>query len=565
MRNLLAPALSASAILFTGCASTAWRQYGYDSKHFSKQPNESALTPAAVGTLHVNFDFVIPAGAAGGGSTHSFSASPSVYNDVAYVGGLNGIFYAIWGTGASKGAIKWQYPPATAGGPDACGVTTQPLLIAPPTNPGSNPSGPGIASSAAIVTDVPGHANAVIFGAPDPTSNGGDGRVWALDAETGQCIWKSAVIAPISGTAKIGYSSPAIAHGRAYIGVSARVPDAPITVGHLFAVNLTDGTLDPAFKSSGSTAGFAATDGLAGGGIWSSPAITPSGNVVVTTGNSCHDSNPGCMVEPVVNYSLSLLKIDYSNANVLWQVQPVPFNIDEDPDWAAPPTVGQVSCGSLAISVQKDGYVYAADIKTGGPFSNPACSSAGHSLECPRWTFPHIATLPFTGGVHNDTPRFLRMAALDGDRLYIVAGGPAVSESVPGHPASPATNRLYSLNVCAADADRVRWILDVPGGGGCCGAVGAPSTANGVIYITHESGHLFAYADTTVLPPATFVCSYPGLPSGLSCSGANFQNIGVPTQLKDVPITGSVPGVPAISNGQVYVATTAGHVIGMVP
>lgn len=568
MKMVLVLLLIAAAALLSGC-SNDWLAYGYDSKHFSKQPSESALTPAAVGTLHVNFDFSIPAGAPGGGSHHSFTSSPAVYNNVAYVGGLNGIFYAVWGTGASKGTAKWQYPPAAAGGPDACGVTTQPLLISPDSASG-NPSGPGIASSPAIVSGVPGHTRAVIFGAPDPTSNNGDGRVWALDADTGQCIWKSPVIAPRSGSAKIGYSSPAIAHGKAYIGVSARVPDNPITIGHLFAINLTDGTQDAGFT-------FSSTNGPAGGGIWSSPAITPSGNVVVTTGNSCHDSIPGCTTEPTVNYSLSMLKIDYATGTAsgppLWQVQPVPFSLDEDPDWAAPPNVGQVSCGSLAISVQKDGYVYAVDVKTGGPFSNPACSSPGHSLECPRWTFPTVAHLPFTGGVHNDVPRFIRMGAVDGDRLYIISGGPALTESVPGHTASAQTNRLYSLNVCSSDADRIRWILDVPGGNNSAGGIGSPSTANGVIYIATYSPfseaatahHLYAYADTAVLPPASFVCSYPGLPPDVTCSGAGFQIIGVPAQLKDVSITGGVPGVPAISNGQVYIATAAGHVIGIVP
>ncbi len=532
------------------CASNDWNAYGYDSKHFSKQPSESSLTPSAVqASLHVNFDFVIPSGTAGGGSVHSFTASPSVYNNVAYVGGLNGIFYAIFGTGSSKGTVKWQYPPATAAAADGCGITTQPLVIA--TGSG-NPSGPGISSSAAIVSGVPGHTRAVIFGAPDPTSNGGDGRVWALDADTGQCIWKSAVIAPTSGTAKIGYSSPAIAHGRAYIGVSAKHPDNPITIGHLFAVNLADGSLDPAFS-------FTATNGPGGGGIWSSPAITPSGNVVVTSGNSCHNSIPSCASEPSVNLSLSMMKLDYTNGNVLWQLQPVPFALDADPDWAAPPSVGQVSCGSLAMSVQKDGYVYAADIKTGGPFSNPACSSAGHSLECPRWSFPHVASLPFTGGTHTDT-RWLRMPAVDGDRLYVYAGGPALDESVPGHPASTSIRRMYSLDVCAADANRIRWILDVPGF-----APGAPSTANGVIYIGSDDGHLYAYGDTSILPPASSVCSYPGLPADLSCSGAGFQPVGVPVQLKAVTISGSVPGVPAISNGQVYIATTAGHLIGLTP
>jgi outer membrane protein assembly factor BamB len=550
MRIRLALALISLALLGTGCVSHDWLAYGYDSKHFSMQPTETVLTPAAVqATLHVNFDFAIPAGTAGGGIVHSFTASPSIYNNIAYVGGLNGIFYAIIGTGTSKGTVLWQYPPAAAGGADACGITTQPLLIA--TGSG-NPSGPGIASSAAIVTGVTGHPHAVVFGAPDPTSNGGDGRVWAIDATSGQCIWKSPVIAPTSGSSKIGYSSPAIAHGRAYIGVSAKQPDAPITIGHLFAINLSDGSQDTGFS-------FAATNGPAGGGIWSSPAITPSGNVVVPTGNSCHGSFPSCATEPSINYSLSMLKLDWTNGNVLWQVQPVPFSLDDDPDWAAPPTVGQVSCGSLAMSVQKDGYAYAVDIKNGGPYSNPACSWGTHSLECPRWTFPFVPSLPFTGGTHNDT-RFLRMPALDGDRLYIIAGGPALTESVMGSPASASINRLYSLDVCSSDANRIRWILDVPGF-----APGAPSIANGVIYIGSDDGHLYAYADTSVLPPASFVCSYPGLPSGLTCSSASFQNIGVPTQLKAVAISGSVPGVPAISNGQVYVATTSGHVIGATP
>ena len=199
------------AILAAGCAS--WRGYGHDNTHFSRQPKEFDLNAASVSTLHVDWDFSIPGG--------SFTASPSVYDDTVYIGGLNGIFYAIYATGANKGMMRWQYPPASGPVPvDACGTTTAPLLIA---SGSGNPSGPGIASSAAIVKDVAGHT-AVVFGAPDPNSNGGDGRLWALDASTGQCIWKSSVIAPTAGTSKIGYSSPAIAHGRAYIGVSPNCP-----------------------------------------------------------------------------------------------------------------------------------------------------------------------------------------------------------------------------------------------------------------------------------------------------------------------------------------------------
>lgn len=411
--------------------------------------------------------------------------------------------------------------------------------------------------------NVAGHT-AVIFGAPDPNSNGGDGRLWALDAATGQCVWKSAVIAPTSGTSKIGYSSPAIAHGRAYVGVSAKSPDNPIAAGRVFAIDLSNGALDPAFN-------FSAVGGpVPGGGIWSSPAITPSGNVVVTTGNSCiHEPwvDPNCATTiPSPDYTNSILKLDYHNGSVLWQVQPVAIQHDHDPDFAASPLVGQVSCGSLAISVQKDGYVHAVDIKTGGPFSNPACSYAGHSLECPRWSFPPVASLPFQDDGHSDND-FKRQGAVDGDHLFIAAGGLDL-EPPPGHPEQEVYDRLHSLNVCASDADRIRWILpNLPAN------AGAVSVANGVIYlgtwspfVTSATPHHFlAIADTDVLPPASFVCSYPGIASGFQCSSAGFKNVGVPMIVKDLTLIGSIQAIPAISAERVYVATAGGHLYALGP
>lgn len=311
----------------------------------------------------------------------------------------------------------------------------------------------------------------VIFAAPDPNSNGGDGRLWALDAATGQCIWKSAVIAPTSGTSKIGYSSPAIAHGRAYIGVSAKRPDAPITAGRVFAIDLATGALDPAFNFCAAGVPVAGggcatpipgggTTPVPGGGIWSSLAITPSGNLVVTTGNSCFGierppcPDGPCCTMPSPDYTNSILKLDWHNGSVLWQVQPVAIQHDNDPDFAASANVGQVSCGSLAISVQKDGYVHAVDIKAGGPFSNPACSypghdsASGHGLECPRWSFPAAPRLPFQDDGHGDT-QFKRQGALDGDRLFIAAGGYDLEP-----PAGHSVQQVYNLSFAKTSSTR---------------------------------------------------------------------------------------------------------------
>src|SRR2546427_4221276 len=269
-RWIIGTSLLAIGLLAAGCS---WRAYGYDHRHFSRQPFGLFLTASSAASLHVDWDFVVPGGSA-------FSASPAVYDNTDYIGALNRRFYAICATGSNRATIRWQYPPIVAPtAPGPCSTTTAPLVLS--SGYGGQPSGPGIASSAAIVSNVAGHAAAGIYGAPDPNSNGGDGRLWALDTATGECIWKSEVIAPTSGTTKIGYSSPAIAHGRAYVGVSAKHPDNPITAGRVFAIDLTTGAKDPAFSFA------AAGSSPPGGGVWGSPAITPSGNVVVTTGNSC--------------------------------------------------------------------------------------------------------------------------------------------------------------------------------------------------------------------------------------------------------------------------------------
>jgi hypothetical protein len=557
----------AGSLVLAGCKHHHdWKAYGHDSSHSAHQPDEDKLDATAAKTLNytvTGWQFQSPGG--------SFVASPTVFDDTVYIGdGVKGIFYAVYARGPNQGKLRWQYPPTVAPSPaDACGTTTAPLVLSVASG---NPSGPGIASSAAISDDVAGRT-AVIFGAPDPNSNGGDGRLFALDAQTGGCIWKSAVIAPTSGTAKIGYSSPAIAHGRAYVGVAARTPDAPITTGQLFAVKLSDGSFDPAFP-------FSASSSPAGGGIWSSPAITPGGNLIVTTGNSCVNSDPDCSASiPTTDYTMSMVKLDWHNPNnVLWQLQAVDIHYDNDPDFASSPMIAKTHCGTLSMGVQKDGYVHAVHVRHGGPHSNPACSYAGHNLECPRWTFPPVPSLPFQTDGHGDT-RFIRAGAFDRDHVYITAGGYNLTEIAPVDPVGNGPgriilNRLYSLDACGPDDDRVRWIFDLTGD-----AAGAPSVAHGLIYVgadtegdTSPTPHNFyVLADPDELPPAGSACSYPlgplgsGLPVGPACTGAGFKTVPIPQIVVQFPLTGAMPGHPAIAEGRVFVATTAGYLYGLAP
>jgi len=163
-----------------------------------------------------------------------------------------------------------------------------------------------------------------------------------------------------------------------------------------------------------------------------------------------------------------MAKLDWHTGNVLWQLQSVDIHYDNDPDYASSPMVTKVSCGVLAIGVQKDGYVHAVHVGAGGPHSNPTCSYAGHNLECPRWTFPPVPSLPFQTDGHGDT-RFIRAGAIDRDRVYLTSGGYNLNEIAPtdvygNGPGRIVLNRLfYSLDACASDDDRIRWVFDLNG------------------------------------------------------------------------------------------------------
>ena len=190
--------------------STHWPMYRHNVLRSGGQINASDLSnPAKVPSLAVQWTFSVPAADTVAGMNAGFHASPIEYDNRVFVGSGNGRMYAL---NASTGAVLWKFP-------------------APPANPlrsqwVCNPSSEGIGASAAIARI--GGTDAIIFGAPD-TSFGtgfGEGRLFALNATTGAVIWKSPVIARLTGTTggpaelhqQIGYSSPVVYDDRIYVG-----------------------------------------------------------------------------------------------------------------------------------------------------------------------------------------------------------------------------------------------------------------------------------------------------------------------------------------------------------
>ena len=524
---------AAAALALAACAGpNDWPNYRYVLFRNANQPTATALSdPTKVPTLAVRWTF--PAT----GTAGTFKASPIVVNGTVFIGSMAGYFYAI---DAATGALKWQYPAAASPG------------LVPSTTAFSY----GIASSAAYWYRSPDR-DVVIFAAQDPSLGAyGSARLFARYADDGSAFWTSDPVATINGATSgsttelhqtVRYSSPLIYANNVYIGI-ADSGDNPIQNGQVVAVDINTGHINTAFSYT--------STGTRGGGVWNAPAADLSG-VFFTTGNT-HCWNGGCQSEPTPNHGLSMIRVDRDSGVIMWAFQPVPFSMDDDPDWSAGAAVAPASCGERIVSVQKDGWAYALD--PGG--TTP-------SAPVVYWQFPPTG-YPFSGpdmGVHGDF-HYKMPAAIWNDVAIMVAGGELRMADGP----TSGYGRLHALNICAgSEATRVRWLLDVPHatlGNGY--TVGAPTVTGGIVYVGTNQGHVVAIADPNIAPGTGTRCSDVDYTTAAACTAAGYVLVPIPAVLADVavPDGSSLVGLrnePALAGGRVFVGSTGGHVYMLSP
>jgi outer membrane protein assembly factor BamB len=514
----------AGTLLLCGC-SADWPAFRHNPLRTGQQLNHGPLTdPAKVAKLAVSWTF--PTAVTLTPPPGPFRASPVVHKDVVFIGNSNGFFYAIK---ASDGGLKWQYPPV--GGQSLTSTFT------------CNPSSEGIASSAAIAEI--GGKTAVIFGAPDRSIGAGlgSGRLFALDANSGAEIWKSPEIAVLLSDGvthqQIGYSSPLVFNDHVYIGIGDHCDD-PIQQGKVVAVHLSDGTIDAGFS-------FTSTGPPRGGGVWGSVAGWLDA-VYATTGNS-NIGGP----EPVPDHALSMLRLDSSTGNIIWSWKPVPYDMDNDPDWSTTPSVVLASCGTLVASTPKDGWTWALNAGT----ATPGPASVQWAFPPGPWTTAGFN--PADGTYHGDT-RYLRPGAVWDDVYITQTGGyPVVSDALEGF------HHLYALNACSSDADRVRWIEDVPSASGAEYDLGPPTVTHGIIFVGTDGGHLVALADPSIYPSAGWRCNNPTV-TNAACVASGFSLVPQPSVLANIDLgAGSITTEPAIVGDPVYVSTEGGKVFMLKP
>ncbi|HLI73493.1 MAG TPA: PQQ-binding-like beta-propeller repeat protein, partial [Acidimicrobiales bacterium] len=310
-------------------------------------PNETGLTTSNVATLKVHWT------APGGIDVFS---QPIITNNMVYWADWTGNEHGtdLSGHDVWKTSIGTTTPPSS----DHCSPTT------------SGPTATAtIASQGSTLVDYVG---------------GGNGVMYALNADTGAIIWQTRLG---SSPDNFLWDSPVVYNNVVYMGV-ASYGDCPLVQGKLIA-------LDAATGSILHTA-IMVPNGCIGGGIWGSPTVDSSaGTVWVTTGTPHSCNTAGALAPSIVELRASDLAILGS-----WTT-PVSSQSAGDPDFGTTPTLFTATIGGkkrlLVGAANKDGIFYALDRTNpgGGPvwqatLATPSGDPAKGSIISAAWDGTYV-------------------------------------------------------------------------------------------------------------------------------------------------------------------------------
>ena len=264
-------------------------------------------------------------------------AEPVITNGTVYIGGGNGIFYAI---NATTGQDVWESP--NLGLDYECTVSEV----------------PGAAVVEAITSSATVTGGLVYVG-------GGDGYFYALNENNGSVAWRYFV-----GNTSLGYfnwASPLVLPqlGYVYVGVASNC-DHPLVNGGLLQISLATHQLVRFFSdldtfqqaSCNNTAGPPFVENASsgcGGSIWGSPSYDPTTNTVwAVTGNGYGLGVP--------QYGDSLMEWNASTLALVshWTIP----NAQQiyDGDFGATPTlINPVGGPPMVFATDKNGWSYAFD------------------------------------------------------------------------------------------------------------------------------------------------------------------------------------------------------------
>ena len=430
------------------------------------------------------------------------ASQPAIVGGIAYVGSWDGYEYAF---NASTGALIWK---------TYLGITTG--------NSDCNPPTAGVSSAATVL-------NGVVY------VGGGNSYWYALNASTGAVLWNVYTGDNSASSGHYNWSSPLIANGYAYIGVSS-LGDCPLVQGQLIQVSLSTHAVVNTLNL--------VPNGSAGGGIWTSPAYDPALNeIFATTGTET--SSTQTYAQAVVGIDASTLAVkDYYH---LPESQAVP-----DSDWTTSTGLFTGSNGTPMLeATDKNGYTYAfnrANLAAGPVWQRQI--AIGN--ECVVCGYSTVSSAAIANGVvyqaGGDT--IINGVGYGGSvQAFNATTGAILWQHPEAGPVIGAVTEMNGMVIAGAgsgvelvDASTGRRLYSYDTGSLI---YAAPAVANGIIITGNTAGKIYAFALPSPLPS-------PPPPDANCPSGATCQDIGAP----------SPAGSETVSNGTWTVSTGGSGVTG---
>ena len=282
------------------------------------------MTPANVGSLAKAWTWLPPV--LSGRPPRTLYSTPDVVNGTVYEATDNGLFFAL---SLVTGKPLWQDDLHAYQTTKTCG-------------------GHGFVASPAAADD-PGTGKLTIYDA------GGDGYLYALDAATGNVVWKVATKLP-SPTANdyMDWSSPTVANGKVYLGIASSC-DNPLVAGLLITFSQATGKRLRTYQPMAGTPA-----GTAGATIWSTAAATAT-DVYVTTGNPLSSTSPQGDSNSIVDLNAKTLA-----KKAIWTVPG--SEIVSDGDFGASPVLFTATINGVSTPMvgacNKNGRFYALNANT---------------------------------------------------------------------------------------------------------------------------------------------------------------------------------------------------------
>ena len=500
-------AISAHTSAFAGQGSE-WNSSGGDRQNTRSQPSERTLSPANVGGLTVKWSL----------TTHGdVSATPAVDADTVYIPDWAGYVYAI---NKFTGAIKWSVKVS-----DISGVPFDKARATP-----------------AVTEDK------IFFGTQGSIlvpGGGPGGKIIALNKTTGATVW---VTHADPHFAAIITQAAVVFDGRVYVGVASQeeglaafVPGYVLSFrGSMLALDAATGQI--LWKTLMAPAGYT------GNAIWgSTPAIdTKRGQVYVATGNNYSVPQPvlDCVAAagsdaeakaaclPADDFFDSILALDLRTGAVRWATRAIPYDawtVDcipffgdgdlcpspagPDFDFGQGPALFKLKNATkeLVGAGQKSGQYWALNPDTGAVVWVTQTSPGGT-----------------TGGLQWGS-------AVDGARVYVSNPN---SNFIPWTPLGGSLTTNGGWSALDAVTGQILWqkVDPNPPGGIGGGPSGPVSTANGIVFgcSLDAQGYMYALNAATGAQLWSFASggsclSGAAISEGVVYWGSGYSNFGFGT------------------------------------